>query len=136
MIETYRGVVYPHMLDHMDHMNVQWYTGKFDEATWHLFSAVGITSTYIRENKRGMAALEQVNRYKSEVRAGDLLVIRSKILEVRDKTLRFIHIMYNSETEEEAATSELLGVHLDRVRRKGCSFPDHIRARCEEMTTS
>ena len=33
MIETYRGVVYPNQLDHMDHMNVQWYTSRFDEGT-------------------------------------------------------------------------------------------------------
>ena len=57
MIETYRGVVYPNQIDHMDHMNVQWYTSKFDEATWHLVSAVGITNKYMHDNKRGMAAL-------------------------------------------------------------------------------
>ena len=49
MIETYKGVVYPNQMDHMDHMNVQWYTSKFDEATWHLFSAIGITSGYMSE---------------------------------------------------------------------------------------
>ena len=43
MIETYRGVVYPIHLDHMGHMNVQWYTSKFDEATWHLCSALGMS---------------------------------------------------------------------------------------------
>ncbi len=26
MIESYRGVVYPSQLDHMGHMNVQWYS--------------------------------------------------------------------------------------------------------------
>ncbi len=63
----------------MDHMNVQWYTAKFDEATWHLFSAVGITNKYICDNQRGMAALEQITKYKSEVIAGDLLVIKSGV---------------------------------------------------------
>ena len=31
---TYRGVVYPWDCDHMGHMNVMRYVGKFDEATW------------------------------------------------------------------------------------------------------
>jgi acyl-CoA thioester hydrolase len=31
---TYRGVVYPWHCDHMGHMNVMWYVGRFDEATW------------------------------------------------------------------------------------------------------
>ena len=29
-IETYRGVVYPWQMDHMDHMNVQFYTAHID----------------------------------------------------------------------------------------------------------
>lgn len=130
MIETYRGVVYPNQLDHMDHMNVQWYTSKFDEATWHLFSHVGITNQYIHEHKRGMAALEQLTKYKSEVVAGDLLVIRSKVLEVSEKTIRFLHIMYNAVDEHEVATSELLGLHLDREKRKSCVFPEVIKENC------
>lgn len=133
MIETYRGVVYPNQIDHMDHMNVQWYTSKFDEATWHLFSAVGITAKYIRDNQRGMAALEQITKYKSEVIAGDLLVIKSQILEIKDKTLRFFHVMYNAETEKEVATSEFLGVHLDRIKRKSCIFPEYIQTKCKEL---
>ena len=58
-IETYRGVVYPWQLDHMDHMNVQFYTARFDEATWHLFAALGMNTEYFKSNRRGMAALEQ-----------------------------------------------------------------------------
>ena len=117
----------------MNHMNVQWYTSKFDEATWHLFSAVGITNKYILENQRGMAAIEQITKYKSEVVAGDLLLIKSKILEVTEKTIRFLHIMYNAETEREISTSELLGVHLDREKRKSCALPDNIKDRCKAL---
>ena len=130
MIETYRGVVYPHHLDHMNHMNVQWYTSKFDEATWHLFSSVGITNEYIQSHKKGMAALEQITKYKSEAIAGDLLVIKSKVIEVKDKTIRFLHVMYNAETKQELATSELLGVHIDREKRKSCLLPEEIKNKC------
>jgi acyl-CoA thioester hydrolase len=130
MLETYRGVVYPSQLDHMGHMNVQWYTAKFDEGTWQLFSAVGITADYIRRSHRGMAALEQVTRYKAEVMAGDLLMVRSRILEVKDKTIRFIHTMYNVETGGEVATSELVAAHLDRKRRKACPLPEEIKKNC------
>lgn len=135
MIETYRdrGVVYPNQMDHMDHMNVQWYTAKFDEATWHLFSAVGITSKYIHDHQRGMAALEQITKYKSEARAGDLLVIQSKVLDVKDKTLRFLHVMFNAETKKNVAPSELLAAHLDRVKRKSCISPDNIKTECEKL---
>ena len=133
MIETYRGVVYPNQMDHMGHMNVQWYTAKFDEATWHLFAAVGITNQYIQANQRGMAALEQTTKYRAELVAGDLLVIQSRVLEVKDKTLRFLHVMSNAETDKEVATSELLAVHLDRNKRESCPFPETIKANCENL---
>ena len=130
MIETYRGVVYPYQLDHMGHMNVQWYTSKFDEGTWHLFALAGLTSDYFKENNRGMAALEQTTKYKAELMAGNLIVIKSKFLEVRDKTIRFFHSMENAETGVEAATTELVAAHMDRDLRKACSLPEDIREKC------
>ena len=38
--------------------------------------------------------------------------------------------MYNSETGIEVATSELVGVHLDRKERKACSLPEDIKEKC------
>jgi len=132
-METYRGIVYPHQEDHMGHMNVQWYTSKFDEATWHLFSAGGLTAKYLKTNNRGMAALEQMTKYKAEVFAGDLLLIKSHFLEVNNKTLRFFHTMVNAETGVDVATSELVGAHLDKERRKACPFPDNIKEKCQSL---
>ena len=41
-ILTYRGAIYPWHCDHMGHMNVMWYVGKFDEATWQFFLSFGL----------------------------------------------------------------------------------------------
>ena len=71
LVETYRGMVYPWHCDHMGHMNVMWYVGKFDEATWNLFAAVGITTAFLKENRRGMAAVQQNITYRRELIAGD-----------------------------------------------------------------
>jgi len=60
---TYRGTVYPWQCDHMGHMNVMWYVGKFDGATWQLFSALGLTPAFLRRENRGMAAVDQ--RYRT-----------------------------------------------------------------------
>lgn len=135
MIETYRGVVYPQQMDHMGHMNVQWYTSKFDEATWHFFSSIGITNTYIKQNNCGMAALEQLTQYKAEVMSGDLLVIRTEVLELGNKTIKFKHHMFNAENDNLAATSELTGVHIDRSKRKGIPLPVFVRDNCNGLIT-
>jgi len=130
---TYRGVIYPWHCDQMGHMNVMWYTGKFDEATWHLFNILGCTSAYMNQNNRGMVAVEQHIVYKKELFAGNLIHICSGILEVKEKSIKFIHEMINSETEELAATCVLTGVHLDTTARKATPFPDHLFAKATEM---
>jgi acyl-CoA thioester hydrolase len=127
LIETYRGTVYPWHCDHMGHMNVMWYVGKFDEATWGLFSMLGLTPSWLRSHGRGMAALEQRLAYQRELNAGDSVVVRSAVIEVRDKVLRFAHQMRNAETGEVAATTLLVAAHLDTRQRKACALPQSVR---------
>ncbi len=126
---THRGVVYPWHCDHMGHMNVMWYVGKFDEATWHLFAAMGITPSYMTQENRGMVAVEQHITYKRELCAGDLISIRSGVLEMKDKSMRFFHQMRTEQTGEIAANTILVGVHIDHTARKSCPFPAEILAR-------
>jgi acyl-CoA thioester hydrolase len=130
---TYRGVVYPWQCDHMGHMNVMWYAGKFDEATWQFFPMLGITPSYVREQKRGMAALEQKTTYRRELRAGDAVTIRTQLLEITEKIVRFRHEMLNDETGEVAAATELTGIHMDTEARKSCPFPPEIVERGRKM---
>ncbi len=123
---TYRGVVYPWHCDHMDHMNVMWYVGKFDEATWHLFAILGLTPSFLNEQKRGMAAVEQNISYKRELHAGDIVSIHSGILQIKGKVIRFYHEMRNADSGVVAATTVLTGVHMDLQIRKAVPFPEEI----------
>ncbi|MFJ5546248.1 acyl-CoA thioesterase [Streptomyces sp. NPDC093225] len=123
---TYRGTVYPWHCDHMGHMNVMWYVGKFDEATWQFFSGLGLTSAYLRDNGRGMVAVEQKIAYKREVHAGDVVLVRSVLLEVRDKVIRFCHRMENAATGELVAVTVLTGIHIDTTVRHSCPMPPEI----------
>ena len=97
---TYRGTVYPWQCDHVGHMNIMWYVGKFDEANWNLFARLGLTPSYLRESGRGMAAVQQNVTYKRELLAGDIVEVSSRLLEIRDKSVRFLHEMRNAETGE------------------------------------
>ncbi|MBT8769312.1 acyl-CoA thioesterase [Metapseudomonas boanensis] len=128
---TYRGAVYPWHCDHMGHMNVMWYVGKFDEATWQLFTHLGLAPSRLRNDSAGMAAVEQHIEYRRELHAGDVLSIRSRILEVTEKAIRFCHEMVNDETGEVAATTTLVGVHLDTQMRKSKPLPSEVRERVQ-----
>ena len=133
MIETYRGVVYPRHLDHMDHMNVAYYVEKFDEGVWHLFAAIGMTPSYMRAQNRGMAAVEMNIRYHSELHAGDLIAVRAGITRVTNKALHMVQEMRNAETGALAARWRAVAVHLDRQARRGTPFPPEVAARAREM---
>lgn len=130
-ILTYRGVVYPWQCDHMGHMNVMWYMGKFDEAAWNMFAEIGLTQAYIQSSGRGMAAVQINISYKRELLAGEVIDVSSRMLEVRDKLIRFSQTMRTS--GEIAATAELTGVHLDRTVRKSCAFEPAIRAKADAL---
>jgi acyl-CoA thioester hydrolase len=129
LVETYRGAVYPWHCDQMGHMNVMWYVGKFDEATWNLFASMGVTTAFLKQNQRGMAAVQQNITYKRELLAGDTVVVRSAFLEVREKVAKFVHEMRHAVTGELAATCVLTGVHIDARTRKSCPFPAEILER-------
>ena len=130
---TYKGTVFPWHCDEMGHMNVMWYVGKFDEATRHFFHELGITPAFVRETKRGMAAVEQTIQYKRELLAGDIVSVHSVLLEIKDKSVRFAHEMRKVDTGEIAATTTLTGVHLDTAARRACTFPDSVRQKAAAL---
>jgi len=130
---TYRGTVYPWHCDNMGHMNVMWYVGKFDEATWNLFARLGINREYLSQNKRAMVAVQQNITYKRELFAGDCVYVRSRMLEIRAKVIRFSHEMVNGTSEEIAATTEITGVHIESEIRKSVPLPEEIAKKARDL---
>lgn len=130
---TYQGVVYPWHCDHMGHMNVMWYVGKFDEGTWRLFTRLGLSPSWLREHERGMAAVEQTIKYMRELKAGDTVTVATTVLSCAGKALKFRHEMTNDETGEVAAVTELTAVHLDTAAHRATPFPDAVVAKAAEL---
>jgi acyl-CoA thioester hydrolase len=130
---TYRGTVYPWHCDHVGHMNVMWYVGKFDEATWNLFHRIGLTPSYLRSAQRGMAAVEQQIFYLRELHAGAVVSVHSVVNEVRDKLIVFTHEMHDDDSGEIAARTVLKAVHLDTVARKACAFSPEVRDAAQRL---
>jgi acyl-CoA thioester hydrolase len=133
---TYRGVVYPWQCDHNRHMNVMWYVSKFDEANWSMAAQVGLlTPSYARDQERGFAALQQNITYKQEVFAGEMLEVRTRLHEVREKVICFLHEMVNSETGEVVASCDMTAIHIDRAARKSIPIPPDIKEKALRFVT-
>src|SRR5688500_16233104 len=114
---TYRGTVQLWHCDHMGHMNVMWYVGKFDEATWNLAAMMGMTAQYMKTAHRGWVAVDQRIAYKREALPGDVITIRSALLEVKPKVVRFVHEMKRGEAGDHLATMLITAVHIDTAAR-------------------
>ncbi len=125
-LETYRGVVYPWHCDFIGHMNVMHYVGKFDQATWHFLAHLGITPSYLQKNNKGMVAVEQNLKYFEELVAGDLLYVKTQLVEAKPKAIIFMHKMYNAETNSLCAEGKMVGVHIDKESRKSIELPPNI----------
>jgi acyl-CoA thioester hydrolase len=114
-------------------MNIVSYGAKFDEANWVLFCEIGITPSYLRGERYGMAGVQQDIAYKQELFAGDVIEIRSQVLEITEKRLRVRHEMRNIETGAVAAACEITSVHLDKKAHKSCPFPPAVRAAAQAL---
>ena len=91
------------------------------------------TRTRTREEGIGAVAVEQHINYKHELLAGDIVTIRSGVVEVKDKVLRLFHEMRNEETGELAATMTVVAIHIDVHARKARALPEDIRERALNM---
>ena len=135
-IETYRGVVYPWVIDHVGHMNVQSYTARFDEASWQFLAQLGLTPAFLVRNHRAAVAVDQRTQYKREVRAGSLLHVSTELKSLGQTSIRFVHRMYDSENAEEVAISELVGVYFDTDVRTATPLPPAVFRRASELRTA
>lgn len=131
---TYRGTVHAWHCDHMGHMNVMWYVGKFDEATWQMLAAVGITRDAMRAGNSGVAGVEQRISYKKELFAGDTISIYSRVLEMKEKAIHIEHEMMHDASGKVAAIMILIAVHIDTALRKAIAFPPEVKAKAKSLT--
>jgi len=128
-----RGTVHAWQCDHMGHVNVRAYAEFFEEACWQFYSHVGITPSLLRAGEVNMAAVRQDTRYLKELLAGDVIAVRTTMLEARDKVLRFLHELVNCATGELCASSEFTVVCIDARARKSRPFPPEVLAKARQL---
>jgi len=131
----YRATITPDHLDEMGHLNVRWYVAFYDEAAWRLFEAIGFTQDYFKREQGGLFALQQFIRYLAEVRLGEMITVRSRILGRSAKRIHFMHFMVNETRPGLASTMEMLTSHADLTIRRTSPFPPHIETAIEALLT-
>ena len=133
MIETARGTVHEWQRDHMGHINVRAYMEFLEEACWQFYAMLGMTPSLLRSGALHLAAVQQNISYRKELYAGDTVAVRTGVLEMRDKVLRFRHELFNTETGDVCSVCDFTVVCLNPESRKSQRFPDAVAARAREL---
>ena len=131
--ETARGTVHAWQCDHMGHANLRAYGEFFEQALWHVFHRIGITPSMLRGDAIRMAGVQQSINYRKELLPGDLVLVKSQLIEFRERSLKMRHEMQHVETGEVCATCELTAVCIDARTRKPRQFPPEISSKAKEI---
>jgi len=133
---TCQTIIPEEYMDEMNHMNVMWYTHLFDKATWRFFADLGMSLDYFEYQDAGAFALEQHTRYLAEVRLGQTVLLRTRAINRSIKRFHFMHFMIIEEGGVLAATTELIGMHIDRANRRSSPFPDAIARAFDRLSAN
>jgi acyl-CoA thioester hydrolase len=124
--EFHRETIPEDYLDIMGHMNIRWYIAMFDEAMWKFFASFGMDAEYYKRENAGGFALKHFIQYFAEVRVGETVAVRSRLIGRSAKRIHFIHFMVNESTNKLTATMEVLGTHADMEIRRTAPFPTEL----------
>jgi acyl-CoA thioesterase FadM len=113
-------------------MNSQMYVSRFDQATWFLLQATGLTPSQAKRQKLRVAIVRQNYQYLAELRGGELVTIRSAFVAVGDRHFRFVHQMVDVETTKMLATSDCTAVLASIGTGKSVELPGDFRQRAEQ----
>jgi acyl-CoA thioester hydrolase len=134
--DHHRERVRPEWIDYNGHMNVAYYVLVFDHGTDALFDALDIGAAYRHRVNCSLFAMQSHVSYVAEVKEGDELRVTTQFLGHDDKRIHFFHRMFHAREGYLAATSELLGLHVDLGRRRAAPFPAEVRARLAAATVA
>lgn len=128
-IELSRGVVHPWHHDHFGHMNVRHYAPFFDDASYHLWTRLGLPySRMIEDHGIHCVTAQATTNFLKELTAGDLIAIDGWVARVGTKSVTFRLEMRHADTGALHATYDLVEVFFDPKTRSSTAMPEAVRS--------
>lgn len=130
-VKTFRGVVLASEYDAASYMNTRMYVSRFDQATWLLLHAIGLTPSTMKERRLRVAIVRQNYQLMRELRGGELVHVRSGFLAVGDKYFRFLHQMYDDEGGSMVSTCDCVAVQAALDTNQSLPLDESLRERAK-----
>jgi acyl-CoA thioester hydrolase len=130
-VHTFKGAVLASEYDFTSHMNSQMYVSRFDQATWFLLRAIGVTPASIKQQNLRVAIVRQNYQFLEELRGGELVEIKSGFLAVGEKYFRFLHQMFDAENGRMIATCDSVAVRASLETGKSVPLTPELQDRAK-----
>lgn len=128
-VDLLRGVVHPWHHDQFGHMNVRHYAPFFDDATFHLWSLVGLPyARMLAEHGVHTVTARATTSFLRELKAGDLIRIDGAVTRLGNRSVTFDLRMFHADTGELHARCEVVEVFFDPQTRGSAPIPPAVRA--------
>ncbi|WP_374630569.1 acyl-CoA thioesterase [Ferrovibrio sp.] len=128
MLITSRSMVDRWECDRNGIMATRFYMARFSDAVGNLVAGLGLNPMELHARDVGFAALDYRIVIEQPLRLGQAHSVCSGVLEIRDKTWRFCHLLLDSRTQAVIARAEVVSTTFDLKARKSISIPDDLRA--------
>lgn len=133
---VFREQVRPEWLDINQHMNVAYYARVFDQASEAFMALVGVDDTYIRERHLSWAVLESHTTFSRELRLEDPLQVYAQVLATDPKRIHLFQTLRHAQQGFQAASNELMILHLDLGTRRSSPFPVAVAQRLAALAAA
>ncbi|NYI95369.1 thioesterase family protein [Streptomonospora nanhaiensis] len=127
----FRQPVRPEWIDYNGHLSEAYYVLVFGFATDALMERVGLGPAYREATGRSLYTVEAHVRYLREVGAGTEVEVRTRVLSVGAKKVRFCHEMLLE--GDLRATEELMALHVDQAAGSAVPFPPEVADRLSAL---
>ncbi len=123
-------------IDVNDHMNVERYYGVLYQAQVAFTEHLELGRTYVASRGLSKMVVESNFRFERELRVGEHLEVRSRLLGADRKRIHFFHELWNLDRDLRAAIGEQIDVHVDLATRRSAPLPEEVLARLQRIVAA
>src|SRR5271169_3688338 len=132
-IPTARGRAKPTDLDEFGHFSLAAFVHRFTDALLQAATAIGMTSDYIKTQRRGFSTFEIAMQVSGGPKLGEPYLVETGIAHLGSSSIRLFHRMSDPRSGTEFARLGQFGVQLDLDARRPAPLPAEIRARAAPL---
>jgi acyl-CoA thioester hydrolase len=130
--ETYRGMVKAWECDTVAHLTTAYYYERLGDATLNMFAMMGLGPEHIESERKALASVRCETKFRGELRAGDILHMRSGVISHDERGAVLGHRVFDSTTGQLCTELTLQLRYMDLESRRGILFTDELRARADQ----